>query len=336
LFLFTRTIDAVHPMPRLTIVMPTHTERGFLAASMESAIRSLQPDDELLIVANGAAPAYVAALETIVRTPARLIVLAEAGVAHARNAGLREASGAFVLFLDDDDLLIDGGADILRRELEAHPSWSGVAGEIIRFDGANEQPCDEYAAAGTLITPLRLLGQSITTPGAVVLRTDVVRRLGGFHQDRAPTEDFDLWLRVAADAPLVGLSAPVLRYRVHAASASSNVLRMSAQALTTFHRHAGAYSAWSFSLAMRRAATQMAGYYRPKLQGQLRERARSGQWASVPIILVLIARFRWLSLRSRIRSRLWRMVNRRTDTANPSEPPLHYLDQSTSTLEVAE
>jgi glycosyltransferase involved in cell wall biosynthesis len=323
-------------MPRLTIVMPTHTKRGFLAASMESAIRSLQPDDELLIVANGAAPAYVAALETIVRTPARLIVLAEAGVAHARNAGLREASGAFVLFLDDDDLLIDGGVDILRRELEAHPTWSGVAGEITRFDGADEQPGEEYAAAGTLITPLRLLGQSITTPGAVVLRTDVVRRLGGFHQDRAPTEDFDLWLRVAAGAPLVGISAPVLRYRVHAASASANVLRMGAQSLTTFHRHAGAYSAWSFSVPMRRASTQRAGDYRTKLEGQLRERVRSGQWTSVPAILLLIARLRWLSLRSQLRARLWLMVNRRTDTANPSEPPLHYLDQSTSTLEVAE
>jgi hypothetical protein len=128
----------------------------------------------------------------------------------------------------------------------------------------------------------------------------------------------------------------VLRYRVHAASASANVLRMGAQSLTTFHRHAGAYSAWSFSVPMRRASTQRAGDYRTKLEGQLRERVRSGQWTSVPAILLLIARLRWLSLRSQLRARLWLMVNRRTDTANPSEPPLHYLDQSTSTLEVAE
>lgn len=323
-------------MPRLTVVMPTHAERGFLAASMESALRSLQPEDELLIVANGASPEYLATLGTLVRAPAKLIVLAQPGVAHARNAGLREATGAFVLFLDDDDLLIDGGVEILRRELEAHPTWSGVAGEIIRFDGADEQPGDGYAAGGTLITPLRLLGQSITTPGAVVLRTDVVRRLGGFHQDRAPTEDFDLWLRVAAGAPLVGVSVPTLRYRIHAASASANVLRMGAQSLTTFHRHAGAYSAWSFSVPMHRASTQRAGYYGTKLQGQLRERAQSGQWTAVPAILLLIARFRWLSLRSQVRARVWLMVNRRTDTAHPSEPPLHYRDQSTSTLEVAE
>jgi glycosyltransferase involved in cell wall biosynthesis len=325
-------------MPRLTIVMPTHAARGFLAASMESAVRSLHADDELLIVANGATAEYVAALGTIVDAPARLIVLAEAGVAHARNAGLREATGAFVLFLDDDDLLIDGGVDILRQELEAHPTWSGVAGEIIRFDGDDEQPCDGYAQRGTLITPLRLLGQSITTPGAVVLRTDIVRRIGGFHQELAPCEDFDLWLRLAAEAPLVGVSAQTLRYRVHAASASSNVLRMSAQALTTFQRHAGAYSAWRFSSAMRRAATQMAGYYRTKLQSHLRERARTGQWKSVLAILVLIARLRWLSLRSRVKARLWRMVNRRTstDNANPAQPPVPYRDQSTSTLEVAE
>ena len=325
-------------MPRLTIVIPTHTDRGFVAMSMESAIRSLGSDDELLIVANGVPADYLAALRTIVRAPARLIVLAEAGVAHARNTGLREATGAFVLFLDEDDLLIDGGVDILRRELEANPTWSGVAGEVIRFDGADEHRCDEYATGGTRITPLRLLGQSITTPGAVLLRTDAVRRLGGFRKDRVPTEDFDLWLRMAADGPLVGVSAPVLRYRVHAASESANVLRMSAQALTTFHLHAGAYSAWRFSMAIRGAATQMAGYYLTLLQGRLREHARSGRWASVPAILVLMARFRWLSLRSRVRARVWRMVNRRAapDTGSWGEPPAPYRDQSISKLDVAE
>jgi glycosyltransferase involved in cell wall biosynthesis len=113
-------------MPRLTIVMPTHTERGFLAMSMESAIRSLGPDDELLIVANGASADYLAALGTIVHAPARLIVLAEAGVAHARNAGLREAAGAFVLFLDDDDLLIDGG-------VECEDVWNIIRIKCIKF-----------------------------------------------------------------------------------------------------------------------------------------------------------------------------------------------------------
>ncbi len=318
--------------------MPTHAERGFLETSMESAIRSLRADDELLVVANGASAEYLAALGAIVHAPARLLVLAEAGVAHARNAGLREATGGCVLFLDDDDLLIDGGVDILRRELEAHPTWSGVAGEVISFDGADEQRRDEYATGGTLITPLRLLGRSITTPGAVLLRTDVVRRVGGFHQERVPTEDFDLWLRMAADAPLVGVSAPVLRYRVHAAAASTNVLRMSAQALTTFHLHAGAYSAWRFSMAMRRAATRMAGYHQMKLQGLARAHARSGQWTSLSALLVLLARFRWLSLRSRVRARVWRMVNRRAaaGTGNRGEPPVPYRDQSTSTLDVAE
>jgi glycosyltransferase involved in cell wall biosynthesis len=316
--------------------MPTHTARGYLAASVESAVRSLHAQDQLLVVANGASAKYVAELGAIVRAPARLIVLPKAGVAHARNAGLREATGAFVLFLDDDDLLIDGGVDSLRRELEAHPTWSGVSGEVIRFNGTDEQPCDTYASSGTLLTPLRLLGQTITTPGAVLLRTDIVRQLGGFHQERVPSEDFDLWLRVAAGAPLVGVSVPVLRYRVHATSTSTNVLRVGAQALTTFQRHADAYSAWRYTEAMRRATTQMAGYYRSQLQGQLRQRVQSGQWKSVLAVLVLIARFRWLSLRSRVRARLWRMVNRRADTAGQAERLGPYQDQSTSTLEVAE
>ena len=87
---------------------------------------------------------------------------------------------------------------------------------------------------------------------------------------------------------------------------------------------------------MSRAAARFTGCYRTKLQVLLQERVQSGQWTSVPAILMLLARFRWLSLRSRVRARFWRMINRRSTTANRAEPPVHHRDQSTSKLEVAE
>ena len=91
-------------------------------------------------------------------------------------------------------------------------------------------------------------------------------------------------------------------------------------------------------MAMRGAATQRAGYHQMKLQGLARELARSGQWTSLPALLVLTARFRWLSLRTRVRARVWQMVNRRAapNAGNRGEPPVPYRDQSTSTLDVAE
>ncbi len=325
------------PSPTLTVIIPTHTARGFLAAALASAIRNLQADDEVLIVANGASAEYVAEVAAMVRAPARLIVVAETGVAHARNAGLREAHGAFVLFLDDDDLLIDGGVDILRRALEAHPTWNGVAGGIVWFDEHHSGQSSAYTVNGTLLTPVRLLGHSIASPGSVVLRTDVVRRLGGFHQEFAPAEDFDLWLRVAADGPLVGMPAPMLRYRVHATAASANVLRMGAQALTVFQRHAGGYGAPPFTSSMRRAAMRIASYYRYKLLVAGRRYVKASQWTSALATAVLLIRFLWLSLHYRARAEFWQLVDRSAPLPTPSQAEtIPYRDQSTSTLDVDE
>ena len=334
----TLTSDPVPTMPRLTIIIPTHAARGFLTASMESAVRSLQADDELLIVANGASADYLAALGAIVHAPARLIVLAEAGVTHARNAGLREATGAFVLFLDDDDLLIDGGVTALREALHAHPTWIGVAGTVTRFDDAGEYRADSYGAAGELLSPLRLLRQTITTPGAVLLRAGAVRQLGGFDETTVPVEDFDLWLRMAATAPLAGVSTPVLRYRVHPAAMSANVPRMAARALAIFRWHARAYAARRVAAALRRAAAQTAWYYRGPLRGTMRVHLRTGNWRGLWVSLMLLAQFRRLVATYRVRAAIGRLLGRARDEPVGETDALAfpYLVHSTSNDAVAE
>ncbi len=323
--------------PTLTIIIPTFSARGYLPAALDSAARSLGPQDELLVVANGVTPEYLQELHALVRAPARLIVLTQAGVAHARNAGLQEARGSYVLFLDDDDLLVDGGVAALREELQAHPAWIGVAGGVTRFDESGEQRADSYRAGGEMLSPLRLLRQSITTPGAVLLRAEALRHLGGFDPAHVPTEDFELWLRVAAAGPLAGIPAHVLRYRVHPTAVSANVPRMAAQALATFRWHARAYGTPRYAAALRRAAAQIAWYYRVRLRGTMREQLRAGNWRGAWTCLLLLAQFQRLLSSNRARAVLWRLRGgaREEPVGETDALAFPYLAHSTSNEDVA-
>lgn len=86
----------------ITVVIPTlNTRPEFLAEALASVLAQSLPADEIIIVNNGEAQLEPPSVPSLVRV---VNMVHRAGVAQARNLGASIASGAFVSFLDDDDL----------------------------------------------------------------------------------------------------------------------------------------------------------------------------------------------------------------------------------------
>ena len=300
--------EPMNTEPIVTIVVPTYRQRGYLPDTLASITRNIRDGDEVLLVANGASLEYLAYLGGLVGAPVRLIEIAQPGVALARNEGLRQAVGDFVLFLDDDDALIDGGLEALRRMLGAERDWGGVAGEVVFFGERDNERGDSWPAEGLRLTPLRLLWENLTTPGELLLRTAAVRSLGGFDQRRAPADDFDLWVRLATAVPLVGVRVPMLRYRVHATAASRNAAHMANQWLATFTVHARAFGKPSDSAALYAAASKQAGYFKPQLLNSMRDHAKAGNWRASLKAGVMFLRNRAAVLKYELRAKAHALV----------------------------
>ncbi|WP_328736094.1 CDP-glycerol glycerophosphotransferase family protein [Streptomyces bobili] len=128
-------------MPRFSIIVPSHGVAGRLSLALDSVLGQSFGDFELIPVCDapdapaGALAAGYAARDSRV-TP--VFSPPSAGLAGARDTGMRAATGAYLLFLDGDDTLAPGAltalearlaetgeVDVLYAEHERTPWWEG-------------------------------------------------------------------------------------------------------------------------------------------------------------------------------------------------------------------
>ncbi|TMA33763.1 MAG: glycosyltransferase, partial [Deltaproteobacteria bacterium] len=137
------------------------------------------------------------------------------GVTRSLNLGLERARGRYVARMDADDLC---SPERLEREvavLDAHPRVGLVAtrARVIDASGAEIGIIDTPSDGETLRRQLRRRNSIVH--GSVLMRTEVVRALGGYDEAMEPAEDYDLWLRLSERHAIAALPDLLYAWREH-------------------------------------------------------------------------------------------------------------------------
>ncbi|AOR33969.1 glycosyl transferase family A [Streptomyces fodineus] len=128
-------------MPRFSIIVPSHGVAARLSQALDSVLGQSFGDLQLIPVCDGPDATAGAVAAGYAERDSRVTPIdspPSAGLSGARNAGMRAATGAYVLFLDGDDVLLPGalaaldarltetaGVDVLYVEHERAPWWEG-------------------------------------------------------------------------------------------------------------------------------------------------------------------------------------------------------------------
>jgi glycosyltransferase involved in cell wall biosynthesis len=217
--LFMHAISSADHAPRLSVVVPVHNGARWLADTLDAILVQTYADFELILVDDASSDHLKEVLKPYTDPRLQVVHLPKnVGVAGARNHGVALARGEFIGFCDADDICIADRFEQQMCFLEQHASIGACGTAFTCFDTEDREtvtnPCDPMAIRNALMRG-NCFGMS-----TVMGRSSVFRE-NAFDQNMSPTEDYDMWTRLAAQGvALANLPQSLLRYRVHAQQAS--------------------------------------------------------------------------------------------------------------------
>ena len=191
--------------PRVTVITRTHGPRlGMLREAITSVLNQTYTNIEHLIVEDrtGFAEQLVADVVHAYGTDIRFLASDGPGRAAAGNLGLAEATGEFIMFLDDDDLLFPDHIELLTRTLTTYKGLIGayaLSWEVqTEFDeaGCYREVSHFLPGSQWLDFDVKRLAKANFIPiQSMLFRRTIYERAGGFLDDLDHLEDWNLWWR---------------------------------------------------------------------------------------------------------------------------------------------
>jgi glycosyltransferase involved in cell wall biosynthesis len=224
------------PIRMVSVVMRS-MDRASLQRAMGSVVeQSHRPIELVLVNALGSAHSPLpAAMEDI-----EVRIVADAAGrpyrrASAAQAGLQAATGEWVLYLDDDDLLLPDHLSRLMCAGQASVEAPAVYADVeMGSEVAGEWQVQHLFAAD--FDPVRLLFENYLPIHAVLFRREVALRHASFDTDFDLFEDWDFWLQLAQVADFVRVPGVSARYVAPQVAGRSEVFEDTPAARTARER----------------------------------------------------------------------------------------------------
>lgn len=238
---------AEHPL--VSVVIPTFNRKVWLRSAIESVLPQDYDNIEIVVVDDGSTDGTRAALSDVLTYPRiRYFYQENTGKpAAARNRGIGEATGSVIAFLDSDDLLLPGSISTRLEVLRAFSQVEFVCTNWRCFSGSDEnQTKPSIVTASRFIDHLpgemiesrnnglvvfsapfvyELFNSEFVNASTVMVRRELIDRVGNFNEAMIIGEDYDLWLRIGLRTRMAFVEAPLGLMRNHDNHLTSDELK---------------------------------------------------------------------------------------------------------------
>ncbi|MCB9163877.1 MAG: glycosyltransferase family 2 protein [Flavobacteriales bacterium] len=185
---------------KVSVIIPCYNVADFIGECLESILAQDHEDLEVICVDDGSKDDTSARIEAIAKASPRggiirLIRQTNAGATAARNHGFRESSGAYIQFMDADDILLPRKIGHQVRLAMKNGAPDLIVGSF-RIIDANGRVMQEryYTRKGDLWIHLMRtdLGNTISN----LWKRTIVEAVGGWDEGMRSSQEYDLMFRI--------------------------------------------------------------------------------------------------------------------------------------------
>ena len=227
--------------PRVSVIIPVycHTDDHwlYLREALESVAGQTYRDFEVVIVDDVSPMDILPLVDSIEGLPEVRVArnLVNMGHAESRNAGVRQARGELLAFLDHDDLWEPGKLARQVEVMDSNPDAGmvfcdvtifGTHADRLRWDQSiiPKRPSFYWFVSHV---------NYMISATAVMVKADAMREIGLFDSRYSTCDDFDAWLKVLMLAPIVHIPEKLAKYRLHGANVNYAIDRPNDNRLLT-------------------------------------------------------------------------------------------------------
>ncbi|EKT2069399.1 glycosyltransferase family 2 protein [Flavobacterium psychrophilum] len=204
-------------MSLVSIIIPVYNQEQFLSETVQAVVNQTYANWECILVNDGSTDGSVLILARTLAKDNRFSCInsENKGVSHARNLGLQQAKGEYVLFLDGDDLIHPEKLQQAIAGFQENASLSIVFNTTNYFQDTIQNTLYPIKIKTQLLNFNDLLlywGEKIIIPiHSAIIKKSLFEGIE-FNGDLTAQEDWLVWLRLFQKKPKVLVLDTVLSY----------------------------------------------------------------------------------------------------------------------------
>ncbi|MFC2023735.1 glycosyltransferase family 2 protein [Chloroflexota bacterium] len=204
----------------VSVIIPTYNRKDYVQEAIDSVLAQTYTEHEILVVDDGSTDGTGRLLEERYGPRIRYTYQENRGESAARNTAMQQSRGAYLAFLDSDDLWLPRKLERQMQLMVQRPAVGLVSCSVLRIDKGGRVLSDDSQAAEPILDPvplerLVLLPGFLFRPSRTMIRRSCIEGMEWFREDIRYGEDREFFLRIASERPAVYIDEPLACLRVH-------------------------------------------------------------------------------------------------------------------------